>query len=529
VAIIRRVYVYLLALAGLAMLASGVANLGRILVEVLVGAPAANTASYVREGVAGWGAAALVGLPAWAGHWAWAQRLTRDSADERASVLRRLFLYLALAGAAGAIASAAYDGLEGALELLERDNRSVLAETLATLPRLLVAGVVWAFYWRIAAADRAAVGERGGSATLRRWYVYGLALVGLVMLLDGARTLVRALWEAAAGPGSAGLAALTDGAPGALVGLGAWLFHWRVAPRLLGAAVQQDDSRSTLRSVYLFLGLALGVGGTIFGTSQLLYYGLARLLGVARPGGVGGDLLLAAAGPGSVALIYGVAWLYQRAAIRQESQAAETRRQVGVRRFYTYLVALLGLGALAIGAGGLLWTLGDALTNAPRTATADWWREQVALYATLLLVGLPVWLGHWRTTARIPADEARALTRRLHTYLALIAAALALLGSAAGALYRLLGLALGEAPTSALTGDLAHALAVALVATIVVIYHWQAIRADTRKAAAATALEQGVPTPEIMLVRLSASDSRTLASALATLRERGVSVEQVDA
>lgn len=88
--VIRRVYLYLLAFAGLAMLAAGVANLGRVLAEVLFDtALTANLDLYVREEVARWGAAALVGLPVWLFHWWWAQRFAEREAPERASLLRR--------------------------------------------------------------------------------------------------------------------------------------------------------------------------------------------------------------------------------------------------------------------------------------------------------------------------------------------------------------------------------------------------------------------------------------------------------
>jgi hypothetical protein len=83
--------------------------------------------------------------------------------------------------------------------------------------------------------------------------------------------------------------------------------------------------------VYLFVTLGVAVVGT-FGASQLLYYVVGRLLGVERPGGVGGNLLQAAAGPASIVLVYGVAWLYQRVSLRQQARAfEEAPRQAGIR------------------------------------------------------------------------------------------------------------------------------------------------------------------------------------------------------
>ncbi|MBI4492558.1 MAG: hypothetical protein HY690_07170 [Chloroflexi bacterium] len=526
---IRRIYTYLLATAGLAMLASGAANLARILVEVLAGAPATNTEGYVREGVAWWGALALVGLPVWLVHWSWAQRAAAASRGERASVLRRLFVYVVLAGAGVAAANSLLQLLDRALELLDRSSYLVVATMLSAVPTLLVAAAVWLFSWRVSATDRAIVGEAGGSATLRRWYLYGAALAGALVGIEGSRLLVERLWQVFTSLSVGGAALVAAGAPRAVVGLAVWLGHWLGLPRTLGPEAAREDARATLRTVYLFLLLAVTVAGTLVGASQLLYFALARVFGVERPGGVGGNLLQAAAGPASAALVYGVGWAYQRAAIRRQAGVVEAPRQVGVRRFYTYLVALLALAAAALGSGGLLWTLADFLTSATGTAVVGWWREQVALFSTLIIVGLPVWLIHWRPAARASDEEASSLTRRLYTYLTLIAGSLALLGSLASVVFNLLNLALGGPSSAVLSTQLARSFAVAIVAAVVAAYHWQTLRVDSRRASPVPAevSVEGAPR-RAALVRLRAADAPALEQALATLRAQGVDVEVVD-
>jgi hypothetical protein len=322
---------------------------------------------------------------------------------------------------------------------------------------------------------------------------------------------------------------LLDGVPAALVGLVLWLAHWRWAPAALGPAADADEDRaSTLRSVYLFLALAVVVAVTLFNASQLLYYALGRALGVDRPGGVGGSILLAAAGPASAVLVYGAAWLYQRFAIRQQALVAAAGRPAGVRRLYTYLVALLALVALTVGLGGLLWTLADLATGAARSGGTEWWREQVALYATAALVGLPVWARHWRLGRGADADEARSLARRLYVYLALIGSMLVLLGSTARVLYEVLNLALGTTTTAALVSDLARALAVTVVGGGCAAYHWYALRQDARRTAAEPPAVAAAPAPVARLVRLSAPDAAALDQALAHLRARGIQAEPVE-
>jgi hypothetical protein len=306
------------------------------------------------------------------------------------------------------------------------------------------------------------------------------------------------------------------------VGLGVWLVHWVVLPMRLPDGARRDDAVSVLRSVYLFLSLAVGVIGTLLGASQLLYYAVGRLLGVDRPGGVGGDLVQAAAGPGSAVLVYGVAWAYQRQALRRLAGAfGEAPRQTGIRRLYMSVIALVALAVLASGIAGLLWTLGDVLF-APGAVGGDFWRERVSLFATLTIVGVPVWLLHWRPGPE-SADEARSLARRLYVYLSLIAAILALSGSAAGALYRLLGLVLGGSFGQDVATDLAHALAVASVSALVAVYHWRILHADGRLAASSS------PPPALsstVTVEIRAADAESLGRALSALRATGVHVTE---
>jgi Domain of unknown function (DUF5671) len=520
---VRRTYLYLLACAGLAMWSIAVANLAQVLIDLALQSSAVRAEGYVRDTISLNAAAALVGLPAWLVHWWWIQRSARSDPRERASTLRRLYVYLVLASAMLIAASSASDALRqafGAIAGIVPTNAWL--NVLRPLPFTAIGLVVWLGHWRVAQRDHVAVGENGGSASLRRWYLYGVAFVGLLVLLTGAQALAETLWHAAAQPARSTLASLPPGAAGALVGLAVWLAHSVLLPARMPDVARRDDGPSVLRSVYLFLALAVGVAGTLAGLSQLLYYAVGRLFGVDHPGGVGGDLRQAAAGPASIALVYGAAWAYQRDALRRQASAfSEAPRQAGIRRLYTSVVSLLALAVLASGIAGLLWTLGDVLFNAPAATTGDGWRGQVALFSTVAIVGLPVWLFHWRP---IPAEDAESasLARRLYLYLSLIGAMLTLIGSLAAALYRVIGLGLGDTSRVSVLTDLAHALAVALVATIVAVYHWRVLRADARRTEAEVA-----PAEARLVVELRAADPAGLEQALSALQASGVQVKVV--
>ena len=167
---IRRIYAYLLAFAGLAMLTVATANLGQLLVDVLLRATVASE-RYVRDTASLYGAAALVGLPAWLLHWRWIQRSARSDASERASTLRRLYLYAVLAGATLVASMSLSEALRTTLDaLLGVPLSGQLPDAmLRPVPFTIVALCVWFPHLQVTTRDRLHVGEGGGSATLRRW------------------------------------------------------------------------------------------------------------------------------------------------------------------------------------------------------------------------------------------------------------------------------------------------------------------------------------------------------------------------
>ena len=521
---VRRIYAYLLAFAGLTMVSFAAARLAQLVLEILVQKPLSDAPGYVRDTVSLSGAAALVGLPVWLLHWLWIDRLARADPLERASTLRRVYLYAVLTGATLVTAVSSAELLR---VLFSAAAGSAAAERLVDrlvepLPFAAAGIAVWLLHWRIAATDRRAGVEERGSATIRRWYLYGAAFVGLLVLVTGVQDMLETLWRAATtvqADSRLGLA-LAGPAASTLVGLGVWLLHWAVLPARLTDAARRADGVAVLRSVYLFLGLAVGVVGTLLGASQLLYYAVGRLLGVERPGGVSGDILQAAAGPATAVIVYGITWAYQRQALRAQMHAfAEAPRQAGIRRLYAYLIALASLAVLATGVGGLLWVLTDVLLGGRLDP------DEVALFATMAIVGLPVWIWHWRPVPEAAA-EAHSLARRLYVYLTLIAASLTLVAGIATVVYRLLTMVLGAPWSREVQSDLAHALAIAVVASLVAGYHWRILRADARRLepppVATEATETAAPTHAVVDIR--AADPEALASALAALRGTGVEV-----
>jgi hypothetical protein len=541
----RRVYLYAIALIALGVLVNGLAGLLQVGLESLVErvAPPAGVvgAPDLRSRVSFAGALALAGLLVWLVHWQLAERPIRRGGPaalvERGAALRRLYLYAALL-IGGLICTfairsllidlilAAFGRLTG-LDLLT----GRLVEPFALLAS---AGALWLYHWRVASLDRAAVPEVGASATLRRWLAYGLAFVGLLLLLFGASGLASTLWDALVRPpggtvvGRDWLVPEVAGRVGSmLAGLAVWLLAWRWSSRFLADPSGPDpESRSVLRKVYLYLVIAISVAWTVWNGGQILY-GLVRLalLGGRTPGGwpaVLHDL----GQPLSAALVFGLAWLYHARAVAAEaSLAGERREQATIRWLYEYLAALVGLVAVAVGLGGTVATLLDLLVQPGAVRPTSWWEDRVSLFATLAAVGLPLWLAYWTRQQREAATPlARgSVVRRIYLLAVFALAVLTLLSSGVFALYQVMRLALGELWTASQTTDLISAASAAAVAAVLLVYHLRVFREDAARAPAEVA---GEPVLAVALVRAPDAESlRALRRAVARHAPPGVELD----
>jgi len=469
--ILRRLYLYLVSSAALAVLAFGLIALGQTALLFAFNSP---DAQYSRTSIAGFAAAVVVALPVWAIHQWFAYRFARRDAAERGSAIRRLYVYLACTGssigAAIAVAITVSNALQPQLDGGSYDQLGVAQSGLAAA----VLFAIWAFHYRLAARDRAAVGEQGASATLRRWYMYIALFVGLFMMAAGAQGVVQLVWAKALNSNLFKYMSLSPYVGELVAGSLLWGFH----ARTLATRYIEDDRKSTLRAVEGFIAVAVCIGVALYGASQILYYGVARVLGVANPGGIGDNLLVYLGVPASYLVVYGIAWFLIQRRLARDATSGEATRQAGLRRLYTNLVALVSMAAFAVGAAGLLGTLLEA-AEAPLIGVAQpLWQDPASLWITLLVVGGAVWLAHWRQLPWL--EERQALARRLYLWAVLLATVLAVLGGGIGMLYVVFQQAFSVQPRLNDATNLAfgQSLAIVVVAAAVGIYHFRVLRSD---------------------------------------------------
>lgn len=521
--ILRRLYVYLVSAAALGTLAAGLSALGFTVLMFVFNDPNAEAS---RGALAGATAATLVALVVWGVHFWFARRYAHRDPAERASAIRRLYVYWACLvmsiGAAIAIDYAIANYLRPLLDCptpasttfvyrpFDCTTNSLLTTAQAAWIALVL-GAFWALHYWIAVRDRAAVGEQGRSASLRRWYMYPALLVGLLMMLSGAASLIILVWLRLLNStlGAEQYRYIGDAAGLLVGGFVLWGFH----ARALAQSHLEDDRKSTLRALEGFIAVAVCMVFALIGAAQILYYGLARLLGVNNPGNVGNDVVAAMAAPVSVLVVYGAAWFLVRRRLAQDTGSHEVERQAGVRRLYTNLAALVSMAALGAGAAGVLWNLAEQIEAPLIGVKASDWRDPISFWATLFVAGVAVWLAHWRH-APWPGDR-QSLSRRLYVWAALLVSVLAVLGSGIALLNVVLQQVFSASPRLDSTAnlDFGHYLAVLVVAAFVGVYHWRVLRAD---AASRPAKHEVEPPPAISVATLAADSTVAPAPAIST-------------
>ena len=469
--ILRRLYLYLVSAAALVLLAAGLAFLGGTILLFVFNDPSADSS---RTALAGFTAMTVVALPVWGVHFWFARRFAMREPSERASAIRRLYMYWAcLVMSVAAMYTLSFALAQALQPYLDNQTASWLSASQLGWATVVLAAF-FALHFKIAADDRKAVGEEGASATLRRWYVYIALIVGLLTMLAGGSYLLQLAWTRLVTGSVPQYTYLASPAGAAIAGALLWGLH----ARAIAVSHLSEDRHSTLRALEGFIAVAVSIATALVGASLILYYLLARILGVSNPGGAGDNVLAAAAGPGSLVLVYGVAWFLIQRRLARDARTQEAERQAGIRRLYVNLVALVSLAAWAIGLGGLLWTLAEQLESPLIGVTTTDWKDPVSRFATLLVVGAIVWVAHWRPAPW--AADRQSLPRKLYVWAALLGSVLAVLGSGVGMVNALLQQLFSAHPTLNAPSnlDFGRYLAVIVVAAGIGFYHWRVLRAD---------------------------------------------------
>lgn len=235
----------------------------------------------------------------------------------------------------------------------------------------------------------------------------------------------------------------------------------------------------------LVYGAVTMVGGLVSGLGQLFSSGLG--VGSSEP------LWYVVLVPPAAAVPAGLAWWWHRR--RAFAEATSHPEGVSARRIAGYLVALVGLTALAAGLEDALatifgqWWAPTMILFGNIIPTDFVWKSAIASDGALVLVGVAVWVGPWmfaqrrRAAAAVEREaEIGSSSRAYYLYVIAGAAVLVLAGNAAVLVYRLLRVGFGL-PEDTFGSDVSGAIAAALVAAVILAYHARVLLADRSKPA----------------------------------------------
>lgn len=498
---VRRTYVYIVALISLGVSLAGVSSLVDTLLHLWLDdrANAYGTGGFSR-GIASSAGLLLVATPIFLIHWGLAQR-HRHEPGERASLLRKAFLYAATAGSMISLLVLAYVLIESfaatALGATVQDTATLYAQWLSAIVLAALNTALVAYWYAVLQGDGDFGDESPHGRIVRQIFMLLAGLGGLILLLWGAasgiqialRLLLEQTMQTVGGdwwqPQLAGALAQ--------VITGGWLAYtnrrqWRAI-----VVQQPGEGQAALRRLYLYAAVVIGAIATLTPAALLLRELLLMLFGDSS--GSLPQLLNNFITPLSFAPVGLAIWLWHWNVLRSEADAyGESHQGATVRRVYYYLMAATGLGLLWVGSVELLHALLDTLLNW-ELGQGGIWHQPLANGLSLLAVGGPIWSFHWRGVQQIAAradaqgaTERDALPRKLYLYGVSLVAALILLFQLAQVIYRLLLVLMGDPNASLFSTETAHQLADCLIAAIFWGVHLLAIRGDGR-------MDKLAPTP----------------------------------
>ena len=558
---VQRAYFYLVALVAIHMAVLAVANLLRVGAEIAMGAPSGgftglpfvfNEFSQPRELYREQASLAIallvVGLPAWVIHFRVAQRAALRSVEERGSALRSFYLHLVVfvtallvfgygQRALGLVLQGIFIGENQRFPTYWGLEADWPARAAGAAVMALTAAVVLGYHLRLSILDRRATLIGGRAASFRQLVFYALALIGLFWAASTAVSTLAGIWDRIADavapiPGLTAPQATPPGVvvasppapsrddllrfqligavPGIVAGLALWLGTWIPLQRGLRAPTADGEIErgSVIRKLAIYLVVLVSALAVLLSATVAVANVVERILGTPdreQYRNIQHDVGF----PVTNLVVFATVWLFHRRVVQAEAaRESEFERAATVRRLYTYLIAAIGLGMLAIGTAGAIGVFGSQLMGLNTHGNGE-----TAAYIALVLIGAPVWaLSWWQAQRRLTDDERRSLPRRGYLYLAILGGVLGVLVFGSAGLYRLLNAVLAGSFPIATWHDIWHFTVDGTVSAVAFLFHLAAVRAD-RSAQLPTVAQHSVT----VLVR--ASDVATARARLASALE----------
>lgn len=482
---IRRLYFYLIAFISLEVILWSVITLARTLFD-------AATLNNIGDQIAGGLAFLIVGLPMFLFHWLFIQQEALKDPDEHSSRLREFFLYGTYLATLIPIAQNLIDLINRILlPLFELDNTFAFLGSQQTtqdnLVALLVLSIAFYYFHRILKGEWVANVPGNDLPGTRRLFRYIWMLYSLVLFVFAVVFILQFIFFSPTGFGNPTRENLANGLAILLVTAPLWVYNWRVIERSLESAAEYN---SLFRLVVLYLLTLGGVITTLSSAGWVIAVTLRIILD--REAITIGDIFNRLSSTLALAIPMGVIWAYFGRAWHQTiDQVSDLLRKAALRRFYFYILALLGNIAVFFACQQLFGVLIDQILG-QSTGLASY-SDAISNSLAMLIIGLPVWLRNWPVMQAEAAlnnetgDHARrSIIRKSYLYLVLFALVVGLMASAGMLLYNLISQVTVENPGKILD-DFLHDSKTLGIIIVWLVYHLLALRGDGKASQAVLA------------------------------------------
>jgi hypothetical protein len=336
---------------------------------------------------------------------------------------------------------------------------------------IVMNGLIAAYVFSILRKDWSTPPVAQPLAEIRRFSRYIWVLYGLIMVTFGVQQTLLYIFDYMGDTINASQAILANGLTLILVGTPLWIFSWRIVQRALSNPHEQS---SLMRAIILSLVSFVAQVATLVAAGMILYTVLDSVINSAFSLT---DFIDDIRDPISVVIPFGIVWAYYGAILRRSLQ---TDVQLGVRRFFTYTISLLGLIVAFLGVYDLLvFVIAVALDE-------FYYLRELSEALTFIIVGTPFWLLNWRQVNRFAMldDEEgeqarRSIVRKIYLYLVLFIGVIGVMIGAGNLIYQLLRAILGE-PNSDLLQITLELVSVLILFAFVIWYHGWVLRSDGR-------------------------------------------------
>lgn len=481
---IRRLYFYLVAFISLEVVLWGVIGLLRSMVSATV----SSTADALAQALA----LILVGVPIFLFHWLWTQRIAAKDSEEKAASLRAIFLYAALFATLSPV-------VQNTLAFI---NRSLLGFAKLDPYRALIGGgqswadnliaivvnsVVAYYFWTVQKKEWTSLPDEENFADTRRLYRYLWLLYSLLMVVFGAQQTLRYIFYIPLPDfliGNVGREMFANGLALLIVGTPLWIYVWRIIQGSLSVPVEQN---SNLRLGILYFLSLVGVVTVLSAGGALLNVVLRWVFGGHLPWN---EFVKQIGDPISIGLPMAGLWAYHSPWLRLQIDVDEdVLRRAGKKRFYSYVLSLLGLGASVVGLSLTFSFVIDISTA--RAIWGDTLRSRLSEALATLAVGLPLWLRMWNPLQGEALSDSeqgeharRSTIRRVYLYLALFSGVIGGMSTAVGFVYLIINTLLTGKADSDFVPQLLNLLTLLILFVVLLVYHLRCLQGDGQRATA---------------------------------------------